>query len=124
MRKVMLAAFLAFTYVLPESSSAAELKQNTAEAFNRYIRVTEARMAEELRDGQTFLWMDGFPDPKRDELYAQLRQGEIIIEQLETLETAKRSSVRNRPRFPHSALIPTNTWPSVPLCEVWSSIGA
>jgi hypothetical protein len=93
MRKVILAAFLTFAYVRPESASAAELKQETAEAFNQYVRVTEDRMAEGLRDGRTFLWLDSFPEPQRDRLYVQLRQGEIIIERLETLEGEKRIRV-------------------------------
>src|SRR5713226_9222570 len=93
MRKVMLATFLAFAYVLPESAGAAELKQETAEAFNQYVRVTEDRMAEELGGGRTFLWLDTFPEPKREKLYAQLQQGEIIIERLETLEREKRIRV-------------------------------
>jgi hypothetical protein len=93
MRKVMLAAFLAFAYVLPESAGATELKQETTEAFDRYIRVTENRMARELRDGQAFLWLDRLPEPQRDGRYAQLRQGEIIIERLETLEGDKRIKV-------------------------------
>src|SRR6266704_1852472 len=86
MRKVMLAGFLAFAYVLPESAGGAELKQETTEAFNQYVRVTEDRMAEELRGARTFLWVDGFPEPQRDKLYTQLRHGEIVIERLETLE--------------------------------------
>src|SRR5713226_26783 len=95
MRKVMLAGFLAFAYVLPESAGGAELKQETTEAFNQYVRVTEDRMAEELRDARTFLWVDGFPEPQRDKLYAQLRHGEIVIERLETLEKEKRIRVPN-----------------------------
>ena len=51
MRRVMLAGFLAFAYVLPESAGAAELKQETTEAFNQYVCATEDRMAEGLRDG-------------------------------------------------------------------------
>jgi len=93
MRKVVLAGLFAFTCVLPGSLSAAELKQNTAEAFNRYVRVTENRMTRELGERRAFLWVDGFPEPNRDKLYAQLRQGEIIIEQLETLESAKHIKV-------------------------------
>ncbi len=95
MRKVMLAGFLAFAYVLPESAGGAELKQETTEAFNQYVRATEDRMAEELRDGRTFLWVDTFPELQRDRLYAQLRQGEIVIERLETLEREKRIKVPN-----------------------------
>jgi hypothetical protein len=95
MRKVMLAGFLAFAYVLPESAGAAELKQETTEAFNQYVRVTEDRMTEGMRDGRTFLWVDTFPELQRDELYTQLRQGNIVIEQLETLEKEKRIRVPN-----------------------------
>jgi len=95
MRKVLLAGFLAFAYVLPESAGAAELKQETTEAFNRYIRLTEDRMTEGMRDGRTFLWVDTFPKLQRDKLYAQLRQGNIVIEPLETLEKEKRIRVPN-----------------------------
>src|SRR6266404_4002367 len=91
----MLAGFLAFAYVLPESAGGAELKQETTEAFNQYVRVTEDRMAEELRDARTFLWVDGFPGPQRDKLYTQLRRGEIVVERLEALEREKRIRVPN-----------------------------
>ena len=93
MRRVRLAAFLALAYLRPESASAAELKQETTEAFNQYVRVTEDRMAEGLRDGRTFLWVDTLSDLQRDKLYAQLRQGDVVIEQLETLEREKRIRV-------------------------------
>src|SRR5713101_1990810 len=93
MRRVMLAGFLAFAYVLPGSTGAAELKQETTEAFNQYVRVTEARIAEELRDGRTFLWLDGLPVLQRDKLYTQLRQGDVVIERLETLEKENPISV-------------------------------
>src|SRR2546427_7599397 len=95
MRKVILAAFLAFASLPPEPASAAELKQETSEAFDHYIRVTEDRMAEELHDGRAFLWLDGFAEPQRDKVNVQLRQGEIIVERLETLEKEKRIRVPN-----------------------------
>src|SRR5713101_5224292 len=94
-RKVMLAGLLAFAYALPEAAGAAELKQETTEAFNQYARVTEDRMAEGLRDGRTFLWVDSFPELQRDKLYTQLREGQIVIERLETLEREKRIRVPN-----------------------------
>src|SRR6266481_6728063 len=50
-------------------------------------------MAEELHDGRAFLWLDGFAEPQRDKLNVQLRQGEIIVERLETLEKEKRIRV-------------------------------
>src|SRR5712664_490067 len=95
MRNVMLAAFLAFAALPPESAGAAELKQETSEAFDHYIRVTEDRMTEELHDGRAFLWLDGFAEPQRDRLNVQLRQGEIIVERLETLEKEKHIRVPN-----------------------------
>ena len=63
---------------------AAELKPQTIEAFDRYVRVTEARMQTEL-DGQSpFLWVDRLPDDEREEAYAKLRAGEVVIDRLET----------------------------------------
>ena len=63
---------------------AAELKPQTIEAFDRYVRVTEARMQTEL-DGQSpFLWVDQLSDDDRDEAYAELRAGEVVIDRLET----------------------------------------
>src|SRR5258706_13674008 len=55
MRKMVLAVFMAFVFVVPEPADAVELKPRTAEAFNRYVRATEDRMAEELRGGRGFL---------------------------------------------------------------------
>ena len=95
MRNVMLAGFLAFAYVLPETAGAAELKRETTEAFNQYVRITEDRMTEGLRESRTFLWVDTLPELQRDKLYTQLRQGNIVIEQLETLENEKRIRVPN-----------------------------
>ena len=93
MRKAMLAGFLAFANVLPQSAGATELKQETIEAFNQYVRVTEDRMAEGLRDDRTFLWVDSLPELQRDKLYTQLRLGNIVVEPQETLEKEKRIRV-------------------------------
>src|SRR5260221_8392416 len=95
MRMVMLAAFWAFAALPSEAAGAAELKQEASEAFDHYIRVTEDRMTEELHDGRAFLWLDGFAEPQRDRLNVQLRQGEIIVERLETLEKEKHIRVPN-----------------------------
>src|SRR6266852_7707410 len=95
MRKVMLVGLLAFAYVLPESAGAAELKHETTEAFNQYVRITEDRMTEGMREGRSFLSVDTFPELQRDKLYTQLRQGNIVIEQLETFENEKPIRVPN-----------------------------
>src|SRR5438270_2151719 len=49
----------------------AELKPVTVEAWNEYIRQTEAR----LNSAKTFLWADEVPDRAR-----RLKAGEILVE--------------------------------------------
>jgi hypothetical protein len=69
-------------------TQAAQLKPDTAAAFDRYIHATEARMADDLRGGH-FLFIDPLPDTSRQETYTKLRQGQIYIEQLHTKEDGK-----------------------------------
>jgi hypothetical protein len=64
MRSIALAALL----VLP--AAAAELQPKTLEAFDRYIRQTEQRMA----DSKTFLWAD-----ESSERVGRARKGEVIV---------------------------------------------
>lgn len=49
---------------------AAELKKETVQAFERYIRVTEARLEEHLHGARPFLWTDESPERRQ-----QVRQG-------------------------------------------------
>ena len=71
--------------LLVPPSRAANLKPETVAAFNRYIRATEARMDEDLREGR-FLVVDRLPSEQRREVYASLRRGQVHIEQLYSLE--------------------------------------
>jgi hypothetical protein len=68
-------------------ASAAELKQKTTDAFNRYVAVTEERMAGEIQPGGRFLYPD-HPGPKASEemrdAYARLKRGVILVERQET----------------------------------------
>ncbi|MBZ5626900.1 MAG: hypothetical protein LAQ69_50730 [Acidobacteriia bacterium] len=65
MKRIVVAALLA------SSLGAAELKPQTVEAFDRYIRQTEQRL-----DGQKgFLWADESADRAR-----RVRQGEIVVQ--------------------------------------------
>ncbi len=93
MRTLIVGAFLACTQLLSAAAGAAELKPKTVEAFDHYVRLTEDRMAGELQPGGLFLWIDRQPEPQRAQLRAQLRQGELIIEQLETRDSAKRIKI-------------------------------
>lgn len=73
--------FLVAVLVVP--TQAAELKPETAAAFDRYIRFTEVQHAEDLRNGHFFI-IDRLPEDSRQKTYAELRQGHIYIEQLHT----------------------------------------
>jgi hypothetical protein len=82
----VLSAFLSCLAV-EVRASAADLKQKTTDAFNRYVTMTEERMAGELKSGGAFLYPDR-PARKRSEemrdAYARLKRGEILVERQET----------------------------------------
>jgi len=82
----VLTAFL-FCLAIEVCASAADLKQKTTDAFNRYVTVTEERMAGELKSGGAFLYPDR-PTRKHSEemrdAYARLKRGEILVERQET----------------------------------------
>jgi hypothetical protein len=79
-------------------AGARELKPATLAAFEKYVKLTEARMAGEVegpgggpgapkpRDGASskFLWIDRQPEPQRAQLYARLKRGEVLASRLET----------------------------------------
>jgi hypothetical protein len=64
---------------------AAELKKETAAAFDRYIGVSEKRIHSEVHNGP-FLFVDELPETRRVEAYAQLRTGQVLVKQVNTKE--------------------------------------
>jgi hypothetical protein len=77
----ILFAGLALACLPATPAQATELKPQTAEAFDLYIRTVEARMKGDL-DKNRFLAMDRLPDAQRQEAYAKLRRGELYIQPL------------------------------------------
>src|SRR5579872_4320688 len=71
------------------TAGAAELKQVTLDAFQRYVAVTEKRMAGEIDGGNGFLWVDQLPSNQRQAGLAQLHQGQVITQRLETQENGR-----------------------------------
>ena len=67
----------------------AKLKADTREAFDRYVKLTQARTDEELKRGTNLLWVDGLPADQRAEAYAALKRGEVRMEKLETRDNGK-----------------------------------
>lgn len=80
----LLVALAAVSISAPDMR-AATLKAETAAAFNRYARAREAEMQQASRDGKFFI-VDGLPSAQRDQIYSQLRQGQLYIQQMHTLE--------------------------------------
>jgi len=84
------AAFCAFAVL---RLSAVELKPATLAVFERYVRLTEARMAGEVDGSSPFLWIDRQPAGERAALVARLTRGEVVAARLETLNEAKRIEI-------------------------------
>lgn|GEM_PF-217141 len=87
--KTGLVSLVALASLLAAPATAAELNQKTIEAFDRYARLSEALMEEQLRRDGPYLWVDASPDSRRQNLYTQLRKGEILIERRETRDAGK-----------------------------------
>ncbi|HJY85528.1 MAG TPA: SRPBCC family protein [Candidatus Acidoferrales bacterium] len=79
------APLLAAALAAPVAAKPVELSQQALDAFERQVRLTEARVDQELGRGTGFLWMDTQSETKRRAAYAELRQGQVVIERLETL---------------------------------------
>ncbi len=71
------------------SAAGAELQNRTTQAFDRYVRLTEAR----LSGAGPFLWIDGLPDARRRPALEAVRRKELSIERLETKDNGREIDV-------------------------------
>jgi hypothetical protein len=90
----LLAGAMARAHAAPEApgapaAAAAELQNRTIQAFDRYVRLTEAR----LNGSAPFLWIDSLQDGKRREALDVVRRKELSIERLETKENGREIDV-------------------------------
>jgi len=67
----------------------AKLKNSTVAAFESYLKLTEARNADELKRGTNLFWIDGLAPEQRAEAYAALKRGEVKMRKLEETENGK-----------------------------------
>jgi hypothetical protein len=67
------------------AAAGAELQNRTIQAFDRYVRLTEAR----LNGTASFLWIDGLPEARRREALQTVQRKELSIERLETKENGR-----------------------------------
>jgi hypothetical protein len=87
-RRAINAGFIAITLTIAPAfaaatSGAAELKPETIQAFNEYIQRSEARMAARQPGDNSFLWMDALPPQGRAKEYADLKQGQLVVQRSE-----------------------------------------
>src|SRR6202521_617991 len=66
-----------------------KLKTETQVAFERYLRLAEARNEDELNRSTGLLWVDGLPGEQRADAYAALKRGEVKMQKLEILDSHK-----------------------------------
>jgi hypothetical protein len=70
-------------------SAPRKLKNETLEAFERYMKLTEERNERELKLGANLLWIDGQTTEQRAEAYSALKSGQVKMQKLEILENGK-----------------------------------
>jgi hypothetical protein len=63
---------------------AVDLEPKTVEAFNYYVKVTDARIDKEVTRPGAFLYLEGLAEPQRSQIRASLQKGDIYMEHLET----------------------------------------
>jgi hypothetical protein len=85
----IVAAYLAACLALPIPASAADLQPQTAKAYDRYIELTGAQVTAELAQSGAYLWVERLPPAQRAADEEQLRNGQLVIERLETLDSGK-----------------------------------
>jgi hypothetical protein len=85
----MLALFFAACLALPVPVDAADLQPQVAQAYDRYIELTGAQVTAELAQSGPYLWVERLPPAQRASDEAQLKNGELVIERLETLDSGK-----------------------------------
>ena len=83
------AALLLVTIFPPDVARAAELRQPTLDAYDRYVRLSEAQLDGSDASAAHFLWVDRLPAERRAAATAELQRGEVVIEPLETLSEGK-----------------------------------
>lgn len=84
-----LVLIFAACFALPAPVNAADLQPQTAQAYDRYIELTGAQVAAELAQSGPYLWVERLPAAQRAAHEEQLRNGQLVIERLETLDSGK-----------------------------------
>ena len=84
-------AFFSLIFALPAMST--ELQKKTSSAFDHYVQITEARIAGEMGDANSFLWVDRQPEARRKEFLSVLSKGQVVVQHMETREGGKEIAI-------------------------------
>jgi hypothetical protein len=87
--KRALTIFVAACVALPLPVHAADLQPQTAQAYDRYIQLTSEQVTAELAQSGPYLWVERLPPEQRAADEEQLRNGQPVIERLDTLDSGK-----------------------------------
>jgi hypothetical protein len=90
-RRRFLALLLAICvgFEFPSPTCASELKQRTAQAFDRYVKLTEVRILSEVAGPGYFLHIDSLSPRERNSILARVHSGDVVIEPMRTLDKGK-----------------------------------
>ena len=61
------------------SGAAPQLEAHTLQAFEQYTARTEQRVLDQARSNGSFLYLDWLPEAPRNEIFADLRRGEMYM---------------------------------------------
>ena len=89
MTRCLCAATTLLTLVGAGPVSAADLQAKTSAAFDRYVRLTEARIDREVRGEQPFLLTDRLAGADAADAKARLAAGEVVVRALETRDAGR-----------------------------------
>lgn len=85
----MIAVLLALLFPLPDAANATDLQPQAAQAYDRYVQLTQAQVDSELAKGGPYLWVERLPEARRAAADQQLHHGQIVIERLYTLDDGR-----------------------------------
>lgn len=93
LRAKRLYGLFACAVLLSAGLAAAELTPATAASFDRYARLTEQRINDEVSRSGGFLWIDTLPRDRQSEILRGVNAGAVIVERLQTRDGANEIEV-------------------------------
>lgn len=85
--------FAIFTLFSTVAASASELKPRTAQAFQHYEELTEARERAELSRPEQFLFLDSLPEEQRNAEIARVKSGQVYVRPLITKDADRKIEI-------------------------------